>query len=997
MYRSLPRPLPRSARWLPVVLLASCAALCGRAGGAEPEVDAPLPPDIAAQTMLVPHGFRVTLFAGEPDVQQPISFCLDDRGRLWVAEAYNYPQHGTRPGDRILIFEDQDGDGHFDRRTVFYDQLNYVTGIEVGFGGAWVVSPPYFYFLPDRDGDDRPDGPPQVLLDGFGTHANSHNLANALAWGPDGWLYGTHGRTNWSLLGKPGTPDAQRQRFDGGVYRYHPTRHVWEPYADGTTNPWGIDWDDYGEGFVCNCVNPHLFHVIQGAHYEPWRNRASSLHAYERIASIADHQHFVGEANVRDGLGSAEEDAAGGGHAHCGTMVYLGDNWPDEYRNAVYMHNIHGKRINCDRLQRSGSGYTALHGRDIVRSRDPWFMGVTLKYGPDGGVYSSDWSDTGECHSVKNTRRHTGRIFKITYGTPQTRLPPLARLSPLELVELQLHRNDWYVQHARRLLQEQAAAGQDLSAARQRLETLFATQTDVPRQLRALWALHVIGGLTDDFLVRQLEHASEYIRGWAVRLLCEDGVPPPAALTRFVSLAAQGDSAYVRLQLSSALQRLPPAQRWDLAAALAARAEDAADPNLPLMIWYGIEPLVDTDLARFLSLAETARLPLVRRHVARRAAVLPRNEAALEQLTSLLARLDDDARREVLAGIRVGLEGRRQVPRPAPWATTYPNLQQSPDAEVREAALELALVFDDPAAFAQLQRQAAERQTDAATRNRALRSLLARRPAGVDRLLLQLVDDPATRQTAIRGLAEYPHADTPTVLLTGYRQYDAATRQDALQTLASRAAWAHALLDAIEKGQIPRGDVTAYTARQLQSLADEQVRARVRALWGELRTTRAAAARRIADVKKRLTPTVLKSADRAAGRAVFQMHCANCHKLFDAGGQIGPELTGAQRFNLDYLLENLGDPSAAVSKDFQLHVIETTDGRVVTGMIAGDTDRALTVQTVNERLVIPRGEIAERTASPLSLMPEGVLDKLTFEQLRDLIAYLGSPAQVPLP
>ena len=276
-----------------------------------------------------------------------------------------------------------------------------MTGIEVGFGGAWVMSPPHFYFIPDRNRDDKPDGIPLVLLDGFGNHANSHNLANGFAWGPDGWLYGTHGRTNWSMIGKPGAAEDERVRFDGGVYRYHPVRHVWEPFADGTTNPWGIDFDDFGEGFVCNCVNPHLFHVIQGAHYEPWRNRKSSQFAYHRIPSIADHLHFIGTSNVRDGIGTTQEDEAGGGHVHCGTMVYLGNNWPDRYRNTVFMHNIHGRRINNDILRRVGSGYTASHGQDLMRSQDPWYMGVTIMYGPDGAVFSSDWSDTGECHSLK--------------------------------------------------------------------------------------------------------------------------------------------------------------------------------------------------------------------------------------------------------------------------------------------------------------------------------------------------------------------------------------------------------------------------------------------------------------------------------------------------------------------------------------------------------------------------------------------------------------------
>lgn len=595
--------------------------------GRAEETDSPLPPLEAARTMRVPEGFDVTLFAGEPDVRQPIGFCIDDRGRLWVAEAYNYPNHGTTPNgtdlnDRILILEDVDGDGRFDRRTIFYDKLNYVTGIEVGFGGAWVMSPPYFYFIPDRDGDDVPDREPQVLLDGFGNHANSHNLANGFAWGPDGWLYGTHGRTNWSLPGKPGTPDEEREQYDGGVYRYHPTRHEWKPFADGTTNPWGIDFDDYGQGFVCNCVNPHLFHVIQGAHYEPWRNRKSSQHAYRRIDTIADHLHFTGVANVRDGIGSEAEDEIGGGHAHCGTMVYLGGSWPDRYRNTVFINNIHGKRVNNDILRRAGSGYTALHGRDLMQSQDSWFMGVTIKYGPDGSVFVSDWSDTGECHSVKNTRRHTGRIYKISYGKPTSNRKDVSRLSDDTLVGLQLHENDWWVRHARRVLQERAADGRDMKLVHDKLRKMFDEQTDVPRKLRALWALHATDGLDERMLVDQLGSDSEYVRAWAVRLLSERKEFSETVLDRCIELAVRGDSPFVRLHLASALQRLPAAQRWPIAEALLTRAEDAEDANLPLMIWYGIEPLVHDDLDRFIQLAANAKIPLVRQHIARRVASL---------------------------------------------------------------------------------------------------------------------------------------------------------------------------------------------------------------------------------------------------------------------------------------------------------------------------------------------------------------------------------------
>ncbi|MCA9201461.1 MAG: c-type cytochrome, partial [Planctomycetales bacterium] len=984
-------------------LLAATVALyfAATAVAAEPEVDQPLPPTEAARTMIVPDGFQVTLFAGEPDVRQPIGFCIDDRGRLWIAEAYNYPHHGTRPGDRIVILEDTDHDGRFDRRKVFYDKLNYVTGIEVGFGGAWVMSPPNFYFIPDRNGDDVPDDEPQVLLDGFGNHANAHNLANGFAWGPDGWLYGTHGRTNWSRLGKPGTPDNQRVTFDGGVYRYHPVRHVWEPYADGTTNPWGIDWNDHGEGFVCNCVNPHLFHVIQGAHYEPWRNRESSRYAYQRIDTIADHLHFVGLNNVRDGLGSPEEDEAGGGHAHCGTMIYLGDNWPERYRNQVFMNNIHGKRINNDLLRRSGSGYVASHGADLARSRDPWFMGVLLQYGPDGGVFVLDWSDTGECHSVRNTRRETGRVFKITYGHPRTVDVDMSKLSDHELVQAQLHRNDWFVRHARRVLQERWAAGNDMAAARRELLAMYDEQPDVTRRLRALWALHVTGGLEDAFLIEQLSNADEHIRAWAIRLLCEDREPPARALERFRELADQDDSPYVRLHLTCALQRLPAERRWEIAEGLLQHQEDAADQNLPLMNWYAIEPLVDADLPRFVALARAAEIPLVRRHIARRAASHRELEAALGELVRLLHDVaDSTARHDLLSGMLQGLEGRRRAPMPVEWPEVFERLLTDDDARVKQAAIELAVVFGDASALRTLQTIAGNRTTAADDRRLAIEALAKARAAETDALLVRIMRDPmetnaAVLAAALRGLAEFDHQATASTILERYTSLDSTNRQHALQTLAGRAAWATTLLDAIEADSVPRGDVTTFTARQLQSLGDDVLTARVKQVWGEIRTTPADKARQIGNLRRQLTPAVLARADRSRGRAVYDKTCANCHRLFDAGGAIGPNLTGSQRMNLDYVLENLVDPSAAVSRDFQMQVIQTTAGRVVTGLVVDESPVALAVQTVNERLVIPRDEIDSRQTSPLSMMPDGQLNTLTFEQIRDLIAYLAGPSQVP--
>jgi putative membrane-bound dehydrogenase-like protein len=965
------------------------AVACSASAAQQPIIDDPLPALDAARTMRVPPGFKVSLFAGEPDVKQPIGFCIDDRGRLWVAEAFSYPNHTAKGNDRILIFEDTDHDGRYDKRTVFYDKLNYVSGIEVGFGGAWVMSPPYFYFIPDRNHDDRPDGEPVLLLDGFGNHANSHNIANGFSWGPDGWLYGTHGRTNYSYPDKPGTPKERRRQYDGGVWRYHPIKHIWEPYADGTTNPWGIDWDDYGQGFVCNCVNPHLFHVIQGAHYEPGRNRESSRYAYERIPTIADHRHFVGGNNVRDGLGSEQESLLGGGHAHSGTMIYLGDNWPDRYRNTVFMNNIHGRRMNNDLLIRKGSGYVAAHGQDLARSEDPWFMGVTVRYGPDGGVFVSDWSDTGECHSTRNTRKETGRLFKITYGDPKPFTLDLPRMSNSELVGLQSHRNDWLVSHARRLLQERYAMGMNMDSAAKTLLQLYRTTTDTPQKLRALWALKVINRTDENFLFNQLNDADEYIRAWAIKLACEQRSPSAKSLTRMAYLARTDKSQFVRLHLASALQRLAPTHRWLIAEALIRHSEDSGDTNLPLMYWYGIQSLADVDVNRFASLGSKAKIPLLRRHIARRAAALS-EESGAHAISKLLAPANTASRIDLLAGILKGLEGRHSVSMPKAWPATYSALRESEHDEVRRPAARLALIFGDPTALAELQATITNSRENSTTRINALKSLIQKKIKSLPTLLFKLLADPELQREAIRGLATFNDETTPARLLASYPNLSAPARTDALQTLASRKAWATQLVTALEDQTIPRRDVSSYTARQIVSLEDKQLRERIEKVWGKLNESAADKRKQIESSRKKLSPKALSKADPKAGHELFKIACAVCHRLHADGAAIGPDLTGAQRNNLDYLLENIIDPSASVASDYQLQIFELTGGRTISGFVVEQNDAAFTVRTLNEQIIVPRGDVMKTTRTTKSIMPDGLLQAMGTDQFRNLIAYLMS-------
>jgi putative heme-binding domain-containing protein len=406
---------------------------------------------------------------------------------------------------------------------------------------------------------------------------------------------------------------------------------------------------------------------------------------------------------------------------------------------------------------------------------------------------------------------------------------------------------------------------------------------------------------------------------------------------------------------------------------------------------------VDDDRERFVALVQTTRIPLIVRHIGRRAASIADTKAALDLLVTQLSKTDSDIQSELLAGIMEGLEGQRRVAMPDRWPQTFAKLQAAENEAVRERSLQLALIFDDPAALAMLRKVAADGAVDGAKRNRALQALVAKQASDVAPLLLRLVEDEATRRAAIRGLAEYDDPETPAALLQRYGTFDAAARQDVLQTLASRPAWAMQLVNAIEAGGIPRSDVTAYTARQVNNLGNETLSARLKTVWGELRTTPAEKAQTIANIKRRLTPESLARADRAAGRAVFQKTCANCHRIFDAGGAIGPDITGSQRTNLDYLLQTLVDPSAAVAKDYQVQIIATSGGRVITGLVVAETKAAVTIQTVNEKVVVPVAEIEQRTLSPLSMMPEGMLQNLSTDEVRALLAYLMGSGQAPLP
>jgi putative membrane-bound dehydrogenase-like protein len=988
----------------------------------------PVPAAEAAATMDVPAGFRVGVFAAEPDVQNPIAMAWDPRGRLWIAENHTYAERpikmDTRLRDRVLIFADRDGDGTADERKVFLDDLQQLTSVEVGLGGVWLLCPPRLLFVPDQNGDDIPDGPAKVMLDGFDVATeNYHNFANGLRFGPDGWLYGRCGGSCPGSVGPPGASAEQRVRLEGGIWRYSARSGRFEVLSHGTTNPWGHDWNAFGDGFFINTVNGHLWQIIPGAHHPRHGTLDPNPHVYELIDMHADHWHF----DTGNGWQKSRDGAAndlGGGHAHSGMMIYLGDDWPEEYRGHLFTWNFHGRRANQELLEREGSGYIGRHGRDMLLSRDPFFRGMELAYGPDGAVLAIDWSDTGECHEATGVHRTSGRIFRIAHGS-DTKRPPqdlaardLASLSCVTLAELATHENEWYPRQARIILADRAARGSasDLPQAHEALRRLAAS-TDPVVACRAVLTLHASGGCDQTFLRGLLAHPDEHLRAWGVRLLGDDwpidGVIGPATISPESSarveaacdavaadlhkLAMNDPSGLVRLAVASTLQRMPVDRRADLAAALMTRGEDADDHNLPLLVWYGMIPVVETDPRRAADVAVATRWPKTQRLIARRlASLIERHPEGMERLVAAIADTrDENVQQNLLAGIADGLSGWRRAPKPAGWDALAKRLSQG-DATRASVVRDLSAVFGDGRAIDEIRRLVLDDKADAGLRLSALEALVRQGGDSVRGICLGLLGDRRFNMLAAEGLSRSDDAEVAQSLVAAYGRFTSPARPKLIGILASRRTFAASLLDAVANGQIPRDAITAYDLRQIRSLGDPALDARIERDWGGVAEATADKRRRIDSLKESLGPAVLAVADASRGRAIYDQSCGRCHKLFGAGESIGPDLTGGNRTNIDYLLENIVDPSGVVNRDYRMSIVALSDGRVLNGLVTARDDRTLTLVTPTDRHVIPAEDIDDVTVTQQSPMPEGMLDQLSPDAIRDLIGYLMQPAQVPL-
>ncbi len=906
------------------------------------------------------------------------------------------------------MLQDTNLDGVADNRLVFQDDLQMLTGIAVGQGGVWAMCPPTLYFIPDKDEDMRPDGPPQAMLDGFTVpRENYHNLANGLSWGPDGWMYGRCGASAPGSLGVPGAGPEDRVPMRGGIWRFHPQRKTVEVLTAGTTNPWGHDWNEHGELFYINTVNGHLWHAITGAHFIRSHTIEPNPFVYQPMDMHADHWHFdTGKGWMESRDGAAND--FGGGHAHIGMMIYRGSQWPAEYHGRLMTINMHGRRINVERLDRQGSGYVGRHQPDLAVFGDSWFRGLDLIPSPSGDIYIIDWVDTGECHEASGVHRTSGRIYRLQYGDHATRTVELSSLDPAWVAGIHKSGSQWSIRTLRVQLRTLQLQGRELSAATHSLrELLQPGKASTVQTLEALWTLFALDAINRDQLLELTFAEDEYLRNAAIKLAVDrwpldhvDGKrptqsnePDPEVLTRLITMSASDPSPLVRLTLSSILQRLPYVARIPMAKGLVAFQDDTDDHNLPLMVWYGLCSLPQSHFPELLELSTDCQWPTTQRLISRRIA------EAIDELPSATNRMLEQAlvRKEeptsanmlaVLQGVGDALAGRRKATKPAIWDQVVRWNDATKNPQAAPLIQSLSVLFGDGRQIDELTSIVRDAKQKMDTRVAALRSLVDARAEGIEELCLTSLPTRYLNAVAIQGLIRSEDPRIGTKILKNFRNFAPLDRPAALAVLASRTAWSKALIEEVQSGSIAREEISPFLAKQIANLGDPELTERLTQVWGSVRSSNSERQVQISAWKQRLTSEVLKSADIERGRLIFKQQCASCHRFFGEGRMIGPDLTGSQRSNLDYLLDNIVDPSGVVTADFRTSIVLMEDGRVLTGLILERNERTITLATATDTTRIPSDEVSEIKESANSLMPEGMLQSLPPNDVRDLFGYL---------
>jgi putative membrane-bound dehydrogenase-like protein len=1005
-------------------------------------------PEEARKKMTVPEGYEVRCFAHEPMVQNPVAMTWDHRGRLWVVEAYEYPNGSEHPApfggeakddqyqpvppqclpsssikdpafrlprDRVIILEDTDNNGEADKRTVFVEGLNLASAILCGDDGIYIGQQPHLIHFRDDDGDDKPDAW-RVVLTGFGRE-DTHELVNSFTWGPDGWLYMTHGVFTNSKVRRPSQPESEGFKFDAGIGRARPMRSdagtparkvgqagvpaspswEFEVFADGTSNPWGCDYDAAGNFFVSACVIDHFFHMAPGGIYVRQGGAPENPYAYEQLPSIVKHKHFRA--------------------AYAGVQIYQGGRYPADTHGHAFIGNIHDNAIHEEVLTPVGATFKCEPRRDFLRANDGWFRPVSTQTGPDGFLWIMDWCDKYPCYqnakaNPEGVDRERGRIWRVVLNTPSTReakIPSreranldLKKLSTTDLVKTLEHPNNWMRRIAKRMLVERDKLSQDNLA---RVNQNWINPVNKEAAMESFWTLLSMNRHPEVMQAAESSHAP--LRGWLGRFLSDAEHSAISELPKLIkskditsrSAAALALRGWVSDNLTVSTHPgsfgLLEGIVFDL---MNACAKDT-DPVLAFQIWMALEPLtVASTHAEWMKFAEVAittqPLSRVLSHKAMRRLCDTRKAENLDLAVNFCDKIaaHDVLLAHALDGLVKGQEG--GVIKPVKEVSaSLAKWRSSSNAEVRKHAQTLAVLWGDEVAVKEMIVALHDASKPEKERITVLQSLQKVRTDAVKDGLMPLLapgTSTALGVAAIRAAADLGGDDFIAPLLTQAALKDFNLRIAALEALSSRASWTQAMLDAIAAEKVSASGFPAPVRRALATSKDKAIRDQAFKVLGAWQDSSEDVKSLIAQ-KKQVCLT--GEPDLTNGKLMFTATCMVCHEFHGGGQKVGPDLIGSGRSNLDAILANVIDPNQIIGNGYENFTVSTKDGRTLAGRMVEDTPGHVKLLGAGGAAqVVPRDQIATLTNTKQSLMPMG-FGNLPDEAFRDLIWYILAPPE----
>lgn len=969
----------------------------------------PLSPAEAVAKMTVPDGFKVELVAAEPDVMNPVAMAIDERGRFWITESFEYPRHFAGPGrDRVKILEDTNADGAVDKVTVFMEGLNIPSGIAVGHGGAWVVNAPDLLFVQDTNGDGIADRQ-EVVVTGFGRE-DTHELPNALTWGPDGWLYGLNGVFNncyvkYAAENPNFTADHPGWHFTAAMFRINPHTKEFQIFCEGTSNPWGIAFDKEGSAFVSACVIDHLWHLVQGGYYHRQAG-AYPPHTW-KIESIVQHKHQKA--------------------AYCGITYFDSPAYPPEYRGHLYMGNIHGGCINVDAIARQGSTYFGTLRPDFMTANDAWFMPVAQKVGPDGALYVLDWYDRYHCYQDANRDpegidRGRGRLYRVRYqNAPHAKGFNLGKADTKELLTKLGDPNIFIRETAQLLLQ----ARNDAKLDEQLLSLIQKPGNSPTQQMHAVFALSgrpaqlSSNGIATAALLGQLK--DPLIQSWGLRIASNAlGAVPVGSATKGSKAASDG-------RIASLIQAglISPDPRVQLEAlnlmAIASANQDnktidtawlktyltsaKPDPLLARMAWRTVKAVYQhpqANIGDLIADPHVGKSELGQQIIPRAIDwMLDRPQTSPASMgsavTSLIARQQTDLAGRVLKKLAErtqnrelqgeGLASVQEVVTPALVA-----ILETPAHDLFLDATMLAASWKNQAGFKAAEEVLKATRFSDDQRIAALDALIAADQPSALTEAAALLAKPDQAGPALRGriLASLGRLDSPavgTAVIAAYKSLEPELRPRAIELLSQRASWASQLLTAMGDKQIPSGDMNVNQARRLSELGDVALSKLLADNWGAVREGRNPRRDLVVAEMRQLVRS--QRGDPFAGEKVFTRVCAQCHKIYGQGAEVGPEVTLNGRNEFNQLLSNIYDPSLVIGASYRSYTIATEDGRVINGLLVEDSPERVVLKVQGgKQEVVPRSDIDVFKVNELSLMPEELEKQMTAKETQDLFAFL---------